>query len=378
MIIIGSIFFVFALGWAALFFGLIEVLNSTVAVVFRFGRFNRVLTPGLRPVIPLLERVEVYTTAVRQFELPDEPENIDRQDDDNTRTLLPGKKPPYRVNHKGKEEAIFYVKKADNLPEDDPASYDRVPYVKYVTTLNDEQKRAMEKDSLHAPLTSEISVVVEYYLKYLLTCDEADVKNFVENVSPESGRDRVQEVRKRMEDMVSRALQEILGPVTLGHAVERLPLFSRMIRERLEILVGEKAEAGSPRAEKPWGIHIADAYIKSIYAGRTVNKARSSAAASVSRREETINDAEAARVAETKKADATAYAKQKAGEGEAAAIKAMAEAMKDPNAQFLASLDAAREVLPKSNFVVVPSDLGAIASIVSLGAKTAQSATKNQ
>ena len=225
--------------------------------------------------------------------------------------------------------------------------------------LDEAKKTALEEDSLHSPLTGEIAVVVEWYLK---DDEERSIKNFIQNVIPESERNREEEVRKRIEDMASRTLQELLGPVTLGHAQEIMPFFSLLIRERIEILVGEKGEI-----DRPWGIHIRDAYIKSIHPGRRVNEARADAAASVSKKQEAIRVAEGMATATRLQADADAFSEQRKGEGEAARIGAMAAVMTDDNARFIATLDVAEQVLPKANLVIMPSDLGAIGGIIRLG-----------
>ncbi|KKT12592.1 MAG: Band 7 protein [Parcubacteria group bacterium GW2011_GWC1_43_30] len=267
------------------FIGLTPVKTGSIAVVFRFRRFVRIMQPGLNFRIPLIESVEYYSTQTHQEELPAEADMIDRVHD----VAEAGKKLPFRVLMKGKGEAIFYIKKT-------------------------------ETDN------------------------------------------REEEVRKRIEDMASRTLQELLGPVTLGHAQEMMPLFSLLIRERIEILVGEKGEG-----DRPWGIHIRDAYIKSIHPGRRVNEARADAAASVSKKQEAIRVAEGVATATRLQADADAFSEQRKGEGEAARIGAMAVVMTDDNARFIATLDVAEQVLPKANLVVMPSDLGAIGGIIRLG-----------
>ena len=348
--------------WAVLLLVISAVLVETgsIAVVFRFKKFRQVLEPGLNFIIPFIESVERYSTQTHQHELPAEPENIDRTND------IPeeGKKPPFRVLQSGKEEAIFYKKKPYFLfvQGDNPlAEWEQIHF----QALDLATRKGLEEDSLHAPLTSEIAVVVEWYLE---SSNRISVEDFIRNVTPESGRDREEEVKKRAEDMVARTLQELLGPVTLGHAREMIPLFSLLIKERLEILVGEKPDPNTGVTDKPWGIHIRDAYIKSIHPGRRVNEARADAAASVSRKQETIRDAEAQAEAVRVRADADAFSEQRKGEGEAARIGAMATVMKDENARFIATLDVAEQVLPKANTIIVPAgDASVIASVLALG-----------
>jgi len=260
------------------------IKTGTIGAVFLFGHFRRVLRPGFKLIIPLAERTEIYSIQTHQEELPAEPEQIDRVHD----IPDPGKKLPFRVPQKGMREAKFYVLKGGVLNPDlsDPQSYEEKNFEDLVRD-NPELKTAMEEESLHAPLTSEVAFVFEWNL----IDDQKELDNFFSNVNPSQDRDREEEVRKRAEDMISRALQELLSPVTCGHAIERIALFSHMIRERLEILVGEK-DSPSVKIPKPWGIHVGDAYIKSIHPGHTVNTARAIAAGAVSEKRKAILKAE--------------------------------------------------------------------------------------
>ena len=128
--------------------------SGSLGAVFRFGKFRRVLEPGLNFIIPIIERVERYSTQTHQHELPDEPENIDRVSD----VPPEGKKHPYLVMHAGKETAIFYKKKDSSDPSIDPdrptSRWEQVPFDK----LDKETKEGLS-DSLHVPLTSELSAV---------------------------------------------------------------------------------------------------------------------------------------------------------------------------------------------------------------------------
>ena len=273
----------------------------------------------------------------------------------------------------GSGEAIFYVKKSLG----DPSIVANRPITAWNTVhiqdLDETRRKALEEDSLHAPLTGEIAVIVEWHLE---RDDESSIKDFVQNVTPESERDREEEVRKRIEDMASRAVQEFLGPVTLGHAREMMPLFSLLLTERLEILVGEKPDPNTGVTDRPWGIHIRDAYIKSIHPGRRVNQARADAAASVSKKQEKIREAEGEAVATRVRADADAFAEQRKGEGEAARIGAMVAVMGTEEARFVATLDVAETVLPKANTIIMPSDLGVIGGILTLGREIARNNRK--
>lgn len=352
------------------------VETGNIAVLLRFGRFVEILHPGLRWRIPFIDKAEHHSTQTRQNELPDEPERIDRLND----IAQPGMRHPFRVLHAGREEAVYYIPREDNTdPASDPSikaeellsHYDMKRY----SEIGDETRKAIEDDSLHSPLTGEIAVSVEWFLGS--TRDE--VENFIRNVRPEAGRtSREAEVVKRMEDMIARSLQEILGPVTLGHARERMQLFSKLIERRLEELVEEEGKVKLGPNARPWGIHIRDAYIKSIHPGRRVNEARADAAASVSHKYESIRNFEAEAEQVRLNAEARAYEDEQQGIGRAAHLRAVLETMKDPNAQFVMSIDTARDILPHSKLVIMPSDLGALGGILSLGATIAQETQKKE
>ena len=127
-------------------------------------------------------------------------------------------------------------------------------------------------------------------------------------------------MRKRAEDMVARILQEYLAPTTLGHAIYMAPLFSRLIKERLEILVGERVEdPTNPGAQRPWGIQIGEAYLKPLHAGHTVNTARAKAGAAVSDKFTTIRNSEAVAQAARNQGEANKDVITAKAEGEKAA-----------------------------------------------------------
>ncbi len=270
------------------------VTNGTVGLVSLFGRFRRVARPGLRVVWFLVERIEVFSTQTHQKEYPGDPEEIDRVND----MAQEGKKLPFRIPQKGMREALFYMPKKNlpNFDEADVGHYDFVPFNK-LKEDHPELVSAMEEEAMHAPLTSEVAVVVEWELHD----EHASFQHFLENIKPFGDRTREEEVEKRIEDMVSRMLLEVLGRITPSHAAERTRLLGRMIEDRLKVLVGEP---------KPWGIDIRDVYVKSVSPGHTVNKRRAEAASSVSDKLGKIRAAEA----EAQGIELVAKAKAKATE----------------------------------------------------------------
>ncbi len=328
-----------------------------IGFVFRFGELVRVLKPGLSFIIPFIDKVE-FMSVTTQDEFPAEEDEIDRENSNP----VEGKVAPIRILHRGMHEAIFYQKKDQSEPGQDPRSILSQYKAVRFQDLPQAEQRALEQDSLNGPLTSEIIVAVEWSVGESL--EEAQL--LAENLNPGEGRTREEEFFKRVNDRIPSVLQELLAKVTLGHAKDTIEMFNQALKERLEILIGEKVD---PRtgitADRPWGVHIREAYIKTISAGRRVNEARANAASAVSEAQATItqseadaqatkNAADAAAHATRAQADADAHKEKKQGEGEAARIQAMIPVMKDETARFIAMLDVAEKTLPHMKATLLP------------------------
>lgn len=313
------------------------VKASTIRVSYWFGEFYRVLRPGPHLVKWPVETSEVISTATRQIELPADEKNIDRTSENPPL----GKAKPIRVTHSGFREAIFYVKKGWTLESGeypfnpDATSLDELDVVIFKQLPPDLQK-AIETDSVNAPLQGEFSIVVEWDLK---SHDEKAVEEYISSVSTTEGRTRDQEIQKRMADQADSVLQTYLRPVSHGHARLMKRLFDGLIQHELEVLVGEKPNPRPGAIDKTWGIHIGTAYIKNPYAGHTVADAQADAAASVSRAQNTIRDSEAQAQKIRNEAAAARDAEIDKGKGEAGRIEVMAKVMSDPNAIRIAELD---------------------------------------
>ena len=366
----------FAIFWMLILWitlGLIIVKTGTVAAVFWLGKFAKILRPGPHLIIPVIHKVEIYPTSTIQMELPDEPENIDRSD---TPTL--GKKIPHRIVHKGRREALYYVrseyqKRSTEYPFDNsrlisdsgPTGLKKVSF----KDLPDDIQQAIEADSAHAPLTPEWPAVFEWNLR---SDDELSIKTFIENVTPQNGYSRMEEVRRRADDVIVRIIQEELTSTTVGHAIYMSRAFNQLFKDRLEELVGES----TGKIEKPWGIQIGQAFFKEPNLGKTVNQARSDAAAADSNKQAKIRDAETKKetlrlegegeaAAIRAKGEAERDAEIARGQGEAGRIKEVRDVMSDETGKFIAALDVAETVLPKAQFVVVPADdKGVLGSII--------------
>lgn len=365
--------------------GYTPVESGEVYSLKRFGKFRRALKPGWNFIIPFLDKVERHSTQPIQREFPAEPENVDREND----PPLPGKVKPFRIVHKGMEEAIYYVKR-DPLtkldPKDPLSAYDK----KHFGELPKKVRDSMAADPTHAPLTSEIPVVVEWYL----VDDHTNVERYLNNVDS-SRLPREEEIARRMSDATARAVQELLGSVTLGHATEMFPVFNAVMKLRMEALVGEIPDLLSGEIDRPWGVHISTAYMKEPDLGRTVNKARADAAAAVSRRQDQIlaSQAEAQTIKNT--ADATAHqikvtadadahriktigeaekAREIAeGEGKAGHVNAMAEAIMKPGGLEAARLNVAESALTADGRTVyIPTDLAALGGVLTMAQEMAK------
>ena len=359
----------------AIFVRFKTVRTGSIQAAFLFGRFYRILYPGLNIIPRWIVKTERISTGTHQDEFPDEPQYIDRINE----IPEPGKVKPTRINHKGMQEAIFYVDVLGDIPNKPDWPLDRYRAVRF-HELHPEVRQSLAADSRHAPLVSEVPFVVEWELN---TRSPGNVENYVRYVVPEDGRTRDEEVTKRMGDMISHLLQSLLGPVTMGHAIDMMKPFGFYIQNELEIMVGEKEGLIPDHGRRPWGIHIVTGYMKEPYPGHTVAKALADAAASTSNKETKIRDAEAESASTRLKADANkyqqereaeaaAYTERQKGIGEGDRIKEMAERMKTPEAKFLATLDVAETALSKGKTIFVPTGTGILASVLGLAADLAK------
>ncbi|MEK7148250.1 MAG: hypothetical protein AAB758_03045 [Patescibacteria group bacterium] len=268
-------------------------------VVFRLGKFHRIKWAGPGVVWLGFETRERYSIATHHEEIPAEPEKVYRGDP----PVPPGMREVIRIPHSGLREAYFWVKKEykhgeerweTEDPFDNALPRSELTRVRF-SELPGHIQEAMEADSIHSPLTAEWAVIFTWSLKSDAgkRITQENIKNFIENVNPQVGRDREQEVRKRGEDVIVGAMGELLAPTTVGHARYMSKLFSDLIKERLEIIVGEKEDPETKsKSESPWGIQIHSVSLKPPNLGETVNKARAEAAAATSKAQDRIRGAE--------------------------------------------------------------------------------------
>ncbi len=343
-------------GWL-LYISATTTQRGYIGYVFRFGELVKVLQPGLKFIIPFVDKVE-FISLTTQDEFPAEEDDIDRENS----TPIEGMVAPIRIIHRGMHEAVFYQKKDPSEPDQDPRSI----LTQYKTVrfheLPEAEQRALEQDSVNGPLTSEVIVAVEWSVGESLE----EALRTVTNLNPGEGRTREEEFFKRVNDRIPSVLQELLARVTLGHAKDMVEMFNRAIQERLEVLIGEREDPRTGKlADRPWGVHIREAYIKTISAGRRVNEARANAASAVSEAQATVtrseadaqatkNNADAQAHATRANADAKAHEEKMQGKGEADRIREMMPVMQDENGRFVAMLDVAEKTLPHMKATLLP------------------------
>jgi regulator of protease activity HflC (stomatin/prohibitin superfamily) len=369
------------IGWIAVLWVMMSLklfAPDEIAICYWFGKKWKIIGPGGWAWVPLgIADATVVSTHTNHVIVPGRKEQIERDDE---KPLGAGQVRPVRVVHASKDNASYF------WIETDPKDMKKGFVAKTPDELTDDEKKAMEDDSLQSSLTSEVIAFVDWNLQR----DEEDAERtlkkqderlfmFRENVGS------VEAANKRIDGALRGALQDLLGPITLRNALNAKTHIQDLLKERIEILTGEEPETvempdGSTKkkyTEKPWGINVAAVQIEDINPGKRVNQARADEAAAINQRKTALENAEAeakaevlradaAKVARMKDAEADAYERKMEGEGERDRLKAVVEIMDNDSARFLAQLEVARDVLPKSNFTVVPNDIGVIGGIVSL------------
>ncbi|MBX4181483.1 hypothetical protein KW807_01295 [Candidatus Parcubacteria bacterium] len=323
----------------------VQVATGFIGAEFRFKKLRRRLKPGLNFSPPGWRRIEYYSTAQFQQEFTTEPEDVDRVNDNPDE----GKRSPYRIPHKGLREAEYWVVKDYDVekrvgnPFNDTLPLSEMKKVRF-NQLPDELQEALDFDSVNDPITTEIPVVVSWSLK---TDSFDSLENFIANINPASGRDRIQEVHKRMEDEVSQVLQAQLGALTAGHSIYMAASLSPVIKEKIKNLVGDVAPGTN--VDKPWGIQINEAFLKLIHLGSTFNKARSEARSTLEKAqaqaEATQREAESKANATRLQAAADEEKKKADGRGEAARLTSLLNVVKanPEEARFILGMETTRE-----------------------------------
>ncbi len=322
--------------------------NELVAV-YLFNRRWRIRRSGWYLYPFGIFSVKRFSTRTRRQMSPGKKEDIVRDDDT---PLGLGQVRAVRIIHASAENAYYWI------PEQDPADPKKTMLkLKHFSKLSeDEQKRRnSEDDALESSITTEVIAFTDINL------NDAGLFDFVENVGT------MMEAGRRLDGTVRGALQELMAPLTARHATEMKAHIEGLIKERLEILVGESldgSEADKDKiVEKKWGVNISAFQIEEINPGKTVNLARSEEAASVSLKAKKIREGEATAQVTHDTAVAEAFKETAMGEAKATAFRKIADVMKTPEGQFAAQLETAGQALKGANYSVLPDMAGLIGSI---------------
>ncbi len=312
--------------------------------------------PGWYLRRPLATFIRVPSGAI-PIRIPGTNEEIQKENQDN---IQPGKVAPIRIVHADPKNALFF---------DDTAKR----FKKY-SDFTEEQQKELKVGSLNRQLTSEVTAFV------LGRID----KDFIWEFHRYSG--SIEEAIASLKDVTESSLQNDLALVTPDTANRHMKIFSYRLLVALESHTLERpanslkplidfdyeemqrdlarieAEGVSKKKAPPqsWGFVIDKSEIKNIDPGYTVNKANSEAAAAVSKREETILNAQAEAQATETKGIAEGKADEARGKGRAAAIKVWGAALQEPGAKEAAILETTEKVAAATNTLILaqnPLDL---------------------
>jgi regulator of protease activity HflC (stomatin/prohibitin superfamily) len=333
----------------------IHVFSPTErAASYKIGKRWRAVGPGGWGVFPLLfTSVKRVSTTNNRVIFPGKKSQIVRDDDV---PLQWGQVRPMRIIHASRESALFYV----HVDRDDPSSAWRlIPF----SQLSPEEKELTEGDALQSSITTEDIAYVDWNLKAKSNNPDPTkdpIFDFVENITS------VGNANERITSTCKGALQDLLGPITARHSISVKGHLQDLVKERVEILVGEKEDPNNPGpAESPWGINITAVQIEEVELGKRVNAARSDEASAIAKGNETRTLANAA-----------AYEEETRGAGKAAAFERMAKILETEGGHRAAKLEAAKEVLAKSGTIIMQSDPGDIISSLTATSKVIENQKK--
>lgn len=348
-------------------FGVRYFKPDEVASVFWLGKrnsddsfFGQYMGPGGLHWIPAgLIQLYILNINTQRTLVPGKKESIVRHDDD---PIAEGQVRVVRMIHPKMQTASYFEKDADGEYIKDKV----VPF----GNLLPEVRAVMLNDTLHDTRISEIIGFAEWNIGWDSDNSSSQraesLYQFIENIgsSMEAAHDRIYETFKS-------SLQGLMGRLTFQHAVEVKSIIEDRVKEELEKVVGEARPSALPIdpdavAEKPWGINISAVKIVEINAGKTISNALALEATAITSRNAKIILADGERQATISQTDGEVDKIKRTGDAKAAAFEALAKVMETEGGYRAAQLDVAKEVLGKSGTVVVPSDLGGIASLVAV------------
>jgi len=330
----GAFIFFSSFLWLVLSFGIVR--ENQIGARSLFGKFIDTVSSGPALVPFPLYRLTVERKTVIQVEIPDEPENVWKGDDDK---IPLGKMPPIRITH-GDLETGKYFSPSPNLKD-----LSGEPKQSFGELDADVQAR-YKRDPLHSRLVSEVNALVRFKINDL--------------VAFRSNTESVRDAKRQIRDTVTAALQDILAEITPAHANEKKSLIAEMVRVRVEKLCGEKKkdhETEAERASRAWGISIEDVAIILFDWRQRLNQSIADAGAAGFNAQTTITDAEAQKRKKELLGAGDAEAERLLGRSRADALKMVAaEISASPNGELVARLKTMEAVAEKSQLYVVPAE----------------------
>jgi len=311
--------------------------DQNAAIYFWEKPWYTVGPGGFAFVPPIFSTMDIYPSKVIQMEIPGEPEEIQKSDQDN---IQAGKVAPIRIPQPPAETAVWY--------KDDGKC---ITWSEYKEQFKD-QKDVMESlvnDPLNARITSEPSGILRFKLP------KEKLFQFKQTIGS------MEEARRQLSDGFVQTLQSFLARVTVDHANKITPIINNALKLNLQKHVGL-----NPDSPDAWGIKIIEASLKIIDPGEHVNIAIAEAASAQSTRKKTIELAEGEAQKVRLTADADAYRQEKMGTAEAARITSVAKAMSDENARFAAILEITEKSVESAKFIIAPEIGGLVATVAQI------------
>ncbi len=290
-----------------------RIVSPTDLGVLEFlGNPTRDVNSGFVFAPFLIFNLRTETKLRIQFQIPDEPEFVDKTGND---VPAEGKVFPIRVTHATPETAI------------------------------DGNDKQYEGDPLHARMTTEWLVAIWMQITVYRT--------FLQVVGS------LENAKAQLRDMAEATLKAYGGKYTPAQIIPRMNEVHDALRTSLDKLVAS------------WGVVIPEIALTEMDLGRTINEKLRSIPAAKLQKTVTVKNAEAEREAKLLEGQALAANRElflkKEGEmiaknreillmAEAAGSKALAEVMKTDEGRAAVQLETLRTALEKANYSILPGD----------------------
>lgn len=291
-----------------------RIVSSTeLGVVERLGNPDKRNVNSGPVLVPFLIFSLKKETKLRiQFQIPDEPEFVDKTGND---VPAKGKVFPIRVTHATPETAI------------------------------DGNDKQYEGDPLHARMTTEWLVAIWMQI--------TDYSTFLQVIGSREN------AKAQLRDIAEATLKAYCGKYTPAQIIPRLDEVREALRIDLDKLVAS------------WGAVIPDIALTEMDLGKKINETLRSIPAAKLQKIVTVRNAEAAKEASLLEGQANATNRElfldKEGamiaknrrillEAEAIGAKALAEVMKTDEGRVAAQLETLRTALEKANYSILPGD----------------------